>query len=92
MQNYKKGVFQFEKLKENMDHMQTDIYKRATGTDNAVCHMFDHCLELTIGMLKYATHTTQNPSRISKQALDITITFSDITISVENKHSCYTVR
>jgi hypothetical protein len=56
----KKGVFEFEKLKENVDHIQTDIYKKPTSTDNAVCNMLDHCLELTIGITKYVAHTTQS--------------------------------
>ena len=54
----KKSVFEFEKLKENLYHIQTDIYKKPTSTDNAVCNMMDHCLELTIDITKYVAHTT----------------------------------
>jgi hypothetical protein len=56
----KKDVFEFEKLKENLDHIQTDIYKKPTSTDNALCNMLDHCLELTIGITKYVAYTTQS--------------------------------
>lgn len=56
----KKDVFEFEKLKENLDHIQTDTYKKPTNTDNAVCNMLDHCLELTIGIMKYVAYTTQS--------------------------------
>lgn len=31
-----KGVFEFEKLKENFDHIQTDIYRKPASTDNVV--------------------------------------------------------
>jgi hypothetical protein len=56
----KKCVFEFEKLKENLDHVQTDIYKKPTSTDNAVCNMLDHRLALTIDTMKYVAHTTHS--------------------------------
>ena len=56
----KKKVYFNLKNWKNLDHLQIDIYKKPTSTDNAVCSMFDHCLELTFGITKYVAHTTQS--------------------------------